>query len=232
MLTIIIPCFNEKKTIEILVKKILIIKNIKKQIIIVDDGSFDGTTEIIKKRLSKKVNKIIYLKKNQGKGFAIQQSRPFIKGKAVIIQDADLEYDPKDYKLLLKPILNKESNVVYGSRFLNKKLFRNYNIFSLKVIGNKLLTLFSNILNRQSLTDAHTCYKVLTSDLFKKIKLNERGFSFCAELNTQLSNLNEKIIEKPIHYFGRSYSDGKKISFLDAFKTVQVIIKLKLKNLL
>jgi len=231
MLTIIIPCYNERNTIEKLVKKILSVKDIKKQIIIIDDGSSDGSTEILQKKLLKKVDKIIFLKKNRGKGFAIQQSRAFIKGSVVIIQDADLEYDPRDYKFLIKPIINNESNVVYGSRFLNKRLYKNYSIFSIKVIGNKLLTFFSNILNQQSLTDAHTCYKILRVDLFKKIKLNEKGFSFCAELTTQLSNLNEKIIEKPIHYFGRGYKEGKKISFLDAFKTVHVIIKLKLKNL-
>ena len=148
MLTIIIPCYNERNTIEKLVKKINSLTDIKKQIIIIDDGSSDGSTEILKKKLLRKVDKIIFLKKNIGKGFAIQQSKAFIRGSVVIIQDADLEYDPCDYRSLIMPIVKNECNVVYGSRFLDKRLYKNYSIFSIKVIGNKLLTIFSNILNQ------------------------------------------------------------------------------------
>ena len=224
MISIIIPCYNEEKTIEKLLNKIFSIK-LKKQIIIINDGSIDKSKSIINK-YKNKIDIIINKKKNTGKGSCIILAKKFIKGKIVIIQDADLEYDPKDYYKLIKPILEKKSLVVYGSRVLNRNNYKNNNFSkSFRVLGNFILTLISNFINNQNLTDAHTCYKVFDSYLFKKISLKQSDFSFCAEVTTKLSLMNIKILEIPIRYKGRSYKDGKKISFSDAFKTFYTLIK-------
>ena len=223
-LTVIVPCFNEKETI------IKIIKLIRKQklniqLIVVDDFSTDGTRKILKK-IIKKTEKLILHKKNLGKGAAIRSAQKYIRGKIVIIQDADLEYSPYDYIKLVQPILNNKTNVVYGSRVLNKDRYLN-NTFSsgFRVFANHVLTIVSNFLNNQSLTDAHTCYKVFKTEIFKKIKLNEKGFSFCPEVTTKISLLGEKIIEVPITYNGRTYDEGKKINFFDGFDALKTLIK-------
>ena len=223
-LTVIVPCFNEKETI------IKIIKLIRKQklniqLIVVDDFSTDGTRKILKK-IIKKTEKLILHKKNLGKGAAIRSAQKYIQGKIVIIQDADLEYSPYDYIKLVQPILNNKTNVVYGSRVLNKDRYLN-NTFSsgFRVFANHVLTIVSNFINNQSLTDAHTCYKVFKTEIFKKIKLNEKGFSFCPEVTTKISLLGEKIIEVPITYNGRTYDEGKKINFFDGFDALKTLIK-------
>ncbi len=228
-LTIIIPVYNETNTIIKIINKIKSIK-IKKQIIVIDDFSNDGTKEKLVKN-KHKIDKLLFHKKNLGKGAAIKTAQKYIKGKFVIIQDADLEYDPKDYKKLLNPLFKKKSKVVYGSRVLGKKRYKSNHFTSLiRVFFNHSLTLFSNIVNKQSLTDAHTCYKVFESNLFKKIKLNERRFAFCPEITTKISNLNLKIIEVPISYKGRSYKEGKKISYKDGIEAVISLIKYKYFN--
>ena len=228
-LSVIIPCYNEKKTIEILIDKVLSVKKIKKEIILVDDNSNDGTRELIKKKLATKVNKIIFHKKNMGKGGCIKSAQKHVNGNIVIIQDSDLEYDPKDYQKLIKPILSNSCKVVYGSRVLNKNIFQDLENFShwIRIMGNYFLTKFSNFFNRQELTDAHTCYKVFEVKLFKRLLLKENNFNFCPEVTTKLSNLNYKITEVPISYFGRNYNEGKKISSIDAFHALKTIIKYK-----
>ena len=231
-LTIIIPCFNEKNTILKLINKIKKIKNIKKQIILIDDNSSDGTKKLIKSNLKKKVNKIIFHHKNQGKGSAIISSLKFIKGNIVIIQDADLEYEPEDYYKLLKPFKNKKIQVVYGSRVLGRKkksLIRYIQDFSrsFRIFGNYVLTKISNYINNQSLTDVHTCYKVFRKDVFLNLKLEEKGFSFCPEVTTKLSKLAIPIKEVPIRYNGREIKDGKKIRFKDALIALTTIYKYK-----
>ncbi len=227
ILSIIIPCFNEKKTIIRIVNKILSIKKIKKQIIIIDDLSNDGTRDIIRKQISKKVDKVIYHKQNLGKGAAIKSALKYIRGELVIIQDADLEYDPYDYYKLVKQFNNKKINVVYGSRVLNKKYFNYKQGFkkNFRVAGNLILTLISNILNNQNLTDAHTCYKIFRKKIFLKLKIEANDFAFCPEVTTKLSLLNEKIKEIPIKYKGREYKDGKKINFIDAIIAFKTILK-------
>ena len=226
ILTVIIPVYNETNTIVKIIDQILKIK-IKKQIIVVDDCSTDGSKEkIIKYR--RKISKIIFHKKNVGKGAAIQTARKYIKGKLVIIQDADLEYNPKDYKKLIKPIIEKKSLVVYGSRVLGKNRYQTNDFTSLmRVFFNHILTIISNFFNRQRLTDAHTCYKVFDSKLFKKIKLNENGFAFCPEVTTKISKLKIDITEIAISYKGRTYKQGKKISYLDGVLAIFALIKYK-----
>lgn len=231
LVTIIVPCFNEERTIEKLILKINSLKKINKQIIVIDDGSTDRTRKIIREKLKKKIDKIIFHKNNSGKGSAIISAIKFIRGQIVIIQDADLEYNPHDYYKLLKPFENSKNNVVYGSRVLGrrKKIF-DHNLEKIyRIFGNFILTKISNIINNQNLTDAHTCYKVFRKKLFLKLKIEQRDFSFCAEVTTKISKLRENIIEIPIRYNGRSHKDGKKISFNDAILTLLAIIKHRLK---
>jgi len=228
MLSIIIPCYNEKNTIEKVVDQLNSLK-IKKQIILVDDCSNDGTTEIIE-NIKKKIDKVVFHKKNLGKGGAIKSAKPFINGDYVVIQDADLEYEPKNLIHMLNLMIDKKYNVLYGSRVLGGNRYIDNDNFTsfFRIFANHMLTMFSNIVNNQKLTDAHTCYKMFKKDIFNKIILKENGFSFCPEINTKVSNLNIDIYETPINYKGRSYEEGKKISFSDGIKALYTIIKYSL----
>jgi dolichol-phosphate mannosyltransferase len=229
-LTIIIPVYNEIKTIEKLIKKILKIR-IKKQLIIVDDGSSDGT-ELILKKYKNRINKLITHKKNLGKGAAIKSGQKFVKGKYIGIQDADLEYDPRDLKKIVNEMDKKNLKVMYGSRVLKKNKFKNTQNFThiVRIWGNIFLTKASNFLNQQKLTDAHTCYKVFDSKVFKKIKLKEKGFSFCPEITTKISMMNISIEEFPINYIGRTYEQGKKITAFDGLDALYVLAKYRYFN--
>jgi len=224
--TIIIPVFNEKMFIKKIIEKIIKNVKFKKQIIVVDDCSKDGTKNIIKK--IKYIDKMIFHKKNKGKGAAIKSAVPYIKGDIIAIQDADLEYNPKDLNKLLKIMISKNLRVVYGSRVLNKERY-NSNLFisNFRIFGNHILTNISNFFNNQKLTDAHTCYKIFKSDLFFKLNLQENDFAFCPEVTTKISLLNEDIKEIPITYTGRTIEEGKKINFYDAIKALITIIKYK-----
>lgn len=225
-LSIIIPVYNEIKTLEKIINKIVNIKKINKQIIIVDDGSTDGTRQLIKSKIASKVNRVIYHKKNKGKGAAIKTAQKYLEGDFVLIQDADLEYNPRDYSKLLKPLINKSTSVVYGSRVLEKKRYSSQNFISLsRVFVNHALTIISNFLNNQNLTDAHTCYKVFLTSVFKKIKLNELDFAFCPEVTSKISKMGLKIIEVPIAYKGRTHQEGKKIGIYDGFRALYVLMK-------
>ena len=223
-LSIIIPVYNEKNTIEELLNKIYLLKDIKKEIIVVDDASNDGSINILKKNKNK-ITKLIYHKKNLGKGAAIRSAQKFVKGNVVIIQDADLEYDPMDYYKLLR-FVNKGYKVVYGSRVLgkNRYLLKNFSSIT-RIFFNHILTIISNLLNNQRLTDAHTCYKMFTSDIFLKIILKENDFSFCPEITTKIGLKKIKIKEVPINYSGRNYDDGKKIRLIDGIKAITTLIK-------
>ncbi len=227
LISIIIPCYNEKNTIVRIIDKINKQK-IRKEIILVDDYSNDGTTEIIKKKIINKITKVIFHKKNLGKGASIRSAKKFIKGDIVIIQDADLEYNPKDYKIMIKPIIQGKTQIVYGSRVLGKKRYQLRNFTSIfRIFGNHVLTIVSNKINGQNLTDAHTCYKVLSSKVFRKIDLQEKGFSFCPEVTSKLSNMRIKILEVPISYEGRGIDQGKKIRLSDAIKAILTLFKYK-----
>jgi dolichol-phosphate mannosyltransferase len=228
LLSIIIPCFNEEKTIGKIIQKILKIKDINKQLIVVNDGSIDKSFNLIKKYRSK-IDVIINHKHNTGKGSCIKSAQKKVRGNIVLIQDADLEYNPKDYRKLISPILKKKYYAVYGSRVLNKNRFKNLKNFThwIRILANSILTIINNIINNQSLTDAHTCYKAFDIKLFKKIKLEENDFSFCPEITTKISNLGYKIHEVSISYKGRAYSQGKKIKFIDGIKAIFTLIKYK-----
>ena len=230
ILTIIVPAYNEKKSISKIIDQINEKIIYTKQIIVIDDFSNDGTRDII--RNLSNIDEIVFHQRNMGKGAAIKSAIPFIKGNIVAIQDADLEYDPEDLNKLAKEILDQKTNVAYGSRVLNKKRYGNNNFISnFRIFGNHVLTILSNLFNSQQLTDAHTCYKVFKKEIFFKLNLKENDFAFCPEVNTKISLLNEKILELPISYKGRNVQEGKKIRFKDALKALLTIIKYKyLKN--
>jgi len=229
-LSIIIPVYNEIKTIEKLINKILKL-NIKKQVIVVDDGSSDGT-QLILKKFKNKIDKLIVHNKNRGKGAAIKSAQKFVKGKYVAIQDADLEYNPKDLEKIVSEMEKKKYDIIYGSRVLNKSMFKNTQNFThiIRIWGNIFLTKVSNFLNGQNLTDAHTCYKIMNSKIFKKIRLKEKGFAFCPEITTKLSLMNLNIKEFPINYSGRTYEQGKKITAFDGLDALFVLAKYRFFN--
>lgn len=227
IISIVIPIYNEEKTIKSILLKIKKNKNIKKEVILVDDGSNDETRNIINNNCKGLYQKKIFLKKNMGKGFALRKGFKKVSGEIVIIQDADLEYSPNEYQRLIKPIITNESDVVYGSRvMIGAKRFRPKSLDTMiRMFANYFLTYLSNFLNNQNLTDAHTCYKVFKSSLLKNVKLEEDGFNFCPEFTAKISSLGIKIKEVPISYFGRTHKEGKKISFLDGFKAIYAIIR-------
>ena len=223
MISVIIPCYNESKTIELIVDKVLAIKQYDIEIIIVDDFSNDGTTEILKTKLTSKIQKILYNEKNFGKGYCIRKGIEKSNGDIILIQDADLEYDPQDYHKLLNPILNGDADVVFGSRFLGGEEKRV--LFFWHSLANKILTLFSNMCSDINLTDMETCYKVFKSSLIKKIELKENRFGFEPEITAKIAKLKPKIYEVGISYHGRTYEEGKKIGLKDAFNALKCIIK-------
>ena len=224
MLSVIIPVYNEKNTILEIIKKIETNK-IKKEIIIVDDCSTDGTREILQ-NITNHNYKILFHDKNQGKGAAIKSAKKKINGDIVVIQDADLEYDPNDYYKLIQPIFQNEVEVVYGSRVLGSNRYLMQNFSSVyRIFFNHMLTILSNFINKQSLTDAHTCYKTFSTKVFNSIDLEENDFSFCPEITTKIALRKIKIKEVKIDYNGRSYKEGKKIKLSDGIKAIKTLFK-------
>jgi len=222
-LSIIIPCYNEKYTIRILVKTVLNSPIKNKEIIVVDDGSTDGTKEILDNEFESVVDKIIYHQRNSGKGAAVRSGLSAVTGDLVIIQDADLEYKPSEYPRLMKPILDGEADVVYGSRFLSTESRRAS--FFWHMVGNKILTLLTNMVCNITLTDMETCYKMFKSDVIKNMKLEENHFGFEPEVTIKASQMNCRIYEVGISYFGRGYELGKKVNWKDGFGALACIIK-------
>ncbi len=233
LVSIIIPVYNEEKLIKNLLLRVNSIKKIKKEIIVINDGSTDKTLKVLKKDCKNLFTKLLSYKKNRGKGFACRKGINISNGEILIIQDGDLEYDPKNYYRLIKPIIKKKTNIVYGSRVIRggKRIRPNTFDFKIRIFANHFLTFLSNILNNQNLTDAHTCYKVFRKKVINGINLQEDGFNFCPELTTKFSKINEKIIEVPIDYYGRTVKEGKKIQFFDGIRAIYCLIKYKLRPL-
>ncbi len=225
-LSVIIPCFNEKNTIEEIIDKInkTDTLNCDKEIIVVDDSSTDGSTKLLEEILeNKKISKLIKNHKNYGKGFSIRKGIEDSNGDIVIIQDADLEYDPNDYKKLLEPIVNGYADVVYGSRFLGSSKVRV--LYYWHSVGNYFLTLFSNMLTNLNLTDMEVCYKAFKSDIIRSIKLKEERFGFEPEITAKISKIkNLRLYEVSVNYYGRKYSEGKKITWRDGLSALRCIV--------
>lgn len=221
------PAYNEKSTIEEIIRRVKAVDlgHIEKEIIVIDDGSKDGTREIIKNISG---IKYIFHEKNLGKGGAVKSGFQNASGDILIIQDADLEYDPEDYKSLLKPILSGYADVVYGSRFITDKPRRI--LFFYHYMANIFLTFFSNMFTNLNLTDMETCYKMFTSDVYKKLEplLVSRRFGIEPELTARIAKLKARIYEVGISYYGRGYEEGKKINWKDGLAAIWHIIRFNL----
>ena len=222
IISVLIPCFNEKNTIEEIVKRINDLKDLKTEIIIIDDCSNDGTVELLKENIKSQVSKVIFNESNFGKGYSLRKGIEAASGDIILVQDADLEYNPKEYYKLINPIIDGNADVVYGSRFIGGDERRI--LFFWHTIANKLLTLLSNMFTNLNLTDMETCYKVFKSEFIKKIDLKEKGFGFDPEITAKISKLKPRIYEVGISYFGRTYDEGKKIGLKDAFIVLKCII--------
>tara|TARA_B100000767_G_scaffold262807_1_gene275876 strand:- start:458 stop:1147 length:690 start_codon:yes stop_codon:yes gene_type:complete len=221
-LSIIIPCFNEQNTISVIINKVRNLKDYDKEIIIVDDCSTDGTKEILQKLDDSNAIKIIYNDRNRGKGYCIKKGIDSSTGSVIIIQDADLEYDPNDIPKLINPIQNGNADVVYGSRFVGSEEKRV--LFYWHSLGNKFLTTLSNMFTNLNLTDMECCYKAFKSKIIKDINLKENRFGFEPEITAKISKKEIKIYEVGIKYFGRKYAEGKKITWVDGFRAIYCII--------
>ena len=223
-LNIIIPCYNEKATIESVLNKVILSEPKEKQIIVVDDCSNDGTIELIEKFKDKENVKILKHNNNMGKGGALKTGISAVDDGLILIQDADLEYNPNDYSKLLKPFKDASADVVYGSRFLGGQEYVRIHFFW-HYLANKILTFICNIFTNLNMTDMETGYKVFKKSAIDQINLKEKSFGIEPELTLKLAKKKFKFYEVPISYNGRSYSEGKKIGLKDAFVAFYCIIK-------
>lgn len=221
-ISIIIPVFNEINTLEQILEKVehADFCSLEKEIILVDDGSEDGTRELLK--IFEENHKIIFHSENMGKGAAIRTALGHVTGEIVIIQDADLEYNPDDYKELIKLIIEEKADIVYGSRFLNSDSKKRFGF--LQYLGNKFLTIFTNLLFGVKLSDMETCYKAFKSDIIKNISIKSNRFDFEPEITAKILKHKCIIKEIPISYNGRNYSEGKKIGWKDGFSAIKALV--------
>jgi glycosyltransferase involved in cell wall biosynthesis len=227
LLSVIIPVYNEEGTLETLVRRVLSVDlsglNLSLEIVVVDDCSKDGTLDIAKHLAAEEKIRLIAHEKNQGKGGALQTGFQAAQGDIILIQDADLEYDPEEYPKLLKPILDGKADVVFGSRFMGGEPHRV--LYFWHYVGNRFLTLFSNMMTNLNLTDMETCYKVFRAELLKTITLEEKRFGFEPEITAKIARRECRIYEVGISYTGRTYKEGKKINWKDGVRALWCILK-------
>jgi glycosyltransferase involved in cell wall biosynthesis len=222
-LSIVIPCYNEAKTIRTIVDRVRAAPVPDKEIIIVDDCSRDGTRDLLRTEIAPLVDQVIYHANNQGKGAALRTGFAAATGDVVIVQDADLEYHPNEYPKLLQPILDGRADVVFGSRFSGGDAHRV--VYFWHMVGNKFLTLCSNMATNLNLTDMETCYKMCRREVLQKIAIEENRFGFEPEITAKIARLRVPIYEVGITYSGRTYEEGKKIGWRDGFRALYAIVK-------
>jgi glycosyltransferase involved in cell wall biosynthesis len=220
-LSVIIPAYNEEKTIGEILTKLMAVKEVK-EVVVVDDASVDKTIEVVNKHKDKRIHLVKHAK-NQGKGAAIRTGLEVVTGDYVLIQDADLEYDPRDIPIMTAPVIQDRAAVVFGSRFLGS----HSNMFFWHMIGNKLLNFGVNILYDSIVSDMETGYKLIPTDVFRELNIQENDFRIEPEITCKLLKRKAKIMEVPISYVARTYEEGKKIGWMDWFKAVGTIVRLR-----
>jgi glycosyltransferase involved in cell wall biosynthesis len=227
-LSIIIPCYNEYKTIDVIIDAVNASPYPNKEIIVVDDCSTDGTSQKLRQEIenSGRVSKVLYHSANQGKGAALRTGIKAATGDCVVIQDADLEYDPQEYPRLIEPIATNRADVVFGSRFLGGDAHRV--LYFWHRVGNGVLTLLSNMMTNLNLTDMETCYKVFRREIIQSINIEENRFGFEPEITAKVAKLKCRIYEVGISYYGRTYEEGKKIGWKDGVSALYCIVKYNL----
>jgi glycosyltransferase involved in cell wall biosynthesis len=224
--SVVIPVFNERDTIEQIVRAVRAAPIQDIEIIVVDDCSTDGTTESLREKVGPLVDRVIYQPKNLGKGAALRAGFVAASGDVILVQDADVEYDPKDYPALLEPILSGSADAVFGSRFMGGRPHRV--LYFWHMVGNRFLTLLSNVFTNLNLTDVETCYKAVRAPLLKSLDLRENRFGFEPEITAKLAKARCRIYEVGISYSGRTYKEGKKVNWKDGVRAIYAIVRYNL----
>lgn len=227
-LTVVIPCYNEIETIQKIIDAVKASPVPDCEIIIIDDYSTDGTRELLQSKLHTQVDQVIYHDRNYGKGAALRSGFAAVTGDIVIIQDADLEYDPQEYPDMIQPILDGKADIVFGSRFVSGRSRRV--VYYWHMVGNHFLTMLSNMLTNINLTDMETCYKAFRREVVQSIKIEENRFGFEPEITAKVAKMGCRIYEVGISYYGRTYEEGKKIGWKDGVQAIYCILKYNLCN--